>query len=622
MPTYTYQRPDDERYEVDANASSFVPFLTLANQKALRETRHVGASWRCARPDVAFSTHPRAWWGMAFVVPLYPGATTLNVTVAVSCTDVNGSARIAIEGRVSAAQTVTAGGTVQFLTFLVPTPNVQAPRDAYATIQFRSGIGSTTGTLTVHGSNGPNRVTISGSGGSAVPAATHVALRAEDSARPEGEDTQWHEGYYYAGSFTGSTNHSYRVWPSVSVDDSLTNNGKFASFPLTQFNLRSHAFWLSGVDTSDLVPEDNVRPGVPVYSADLVALHREHLEMYSARRPVALRDYRLGNQGCVAGALTWAVMAEALGVSGDAVCLTLPGYGELDTRAATVDFAMDTSSATVDDFPTDPDNVTAADSRGTAQAGAAEYWSRDSLEDGGTLVAFGLRYILSATAWGARDLMHLDPGPSDLDRMVPVRIANAGYYAWLGDDNRPYQTTGVYVTAAQVRSVRALDYVTIPSSTAVLPGELIRGKTTPYEGPAVLKSGGEDVQTDCLRVLYSSLAPSLGVTFDGSSTTWIDYLVIHTSPAFGGQVLASAAGYNVSVRFDVYDTSGTPVDDVPVTMPNTLSFSIAVEGTLQLANDTTYYVKVTATWYEEPSGLAPIREAPRLQAIRLRERLS
>jgi hypothetical protein len=171
-----------------------------------------------------------------------------------------------------------------------------------------------------------------------------------------------------------------------------------------------------------------------------------------------------------------------------------------------------------------------------------------------------------------------------------------------------------------VRSVRALDYATIPSSTAVLPGELIRGKTTEYDGPGVLKTGGEDVQTDCLRVLYSSLAPSFGVTFDDSATTWIDYLVIHTSPAFGGQVLAGAVGANVSVRFDVYDTSGTPVDDVTVTMPNTRSFSTAVEAGLQLADDTTYYVKVTATWYEEPEFANS--EAPRLQAIRLRERLS
>ena len=619
MPTHTYIRPDDERVDPGENASSFVPRLHIDNQKALRETRHVGGSWRCAAQSQAFSTHPRAWWGTAFAVPLYPGATTLNVTVALSCTVADGSVRVAIEGRESAAQTVTAGAGVTYLTFSVPSPSVQAPRDAFATIQFRSGMTAASGTTTIQGGEG-NDLTISGGGSSAAPTAQHFAFRAPDADRPVGEDAQWHEGYYYAGTlYDGIVRHGYRVWPAISADSSLESGGKLAAYPLTQFLLQSYAFWLSGLDATDLVPESNVAPGLPIYSADLATLQREHAAMYEARIPIAMRDYRRGSGGCVVGALNWSVVAEQYAPSvADAVCLTLPGYGDLETRVGSPPLSMDGTSPA--SFPVDPGVVEDLESMGTVSTGLA-VGMRKSADDTGTLVAFGIRY--SPSYWGGRDLMHLSGGGgSDLDRMIPVRLSDVGRYAYLGDDNRPYATTGIYVTAAQARTVRTYTPQLLPSSTAVLPGEIVRGKTGTYDGPAEISASGFAVFQSCLRVLYSSLAPSTGFTFTASATTWIDYLVIRTSEITSittpseTQVRATVVGKNVVVTVAVYTLAGSLVDDAVLGGLPTAAFSVATDN-LTLAPATTYRVKVTVTWGSDP-GLNVLAE-PQLQALTLNE---
>ena len=619
MPTYTYIRPDDERVEPGESANSFTPRLHIDNQKALRETRHVGGSWRCASQSLAFSTHPRAWWGTAFAVPLYPGATTLNVTVALSCTVADGSVRIAIEGRESAAQTVTEGAGVTYLTFAVPSPPVQAPRDAFATIQFQSGMTAASGTTTIQGGEG-NDLQVSGSGGSGAQTAQHFAFRAPDPDRPVGEDAQWHEGYYYAGTlYDGIVRHGYRVWPAISADSSLESGGKLAAYPLTQFLLQSYAFWLSGVDTTDLVPESNVAPGAPIYSADLVTLQREHAAMYEARVPIAMRDYSITLSGCVVGSLGWSVVADQYVPSGaDAVCLTLPGRGDLETRVGSPPLSMDGTSPA--SFPVDPDVVEDLESIGTVSTGFVGGMRR-SADDTGTLVAFGIRYF--PDYWGGRDLMHLSGGGgSDLDRMIPVRLNDVGRYAYLGDDNRPYSTRGVYITAAQARTVRTYSPRDLPSSTAVLPGEIVRGQTGDYDGPAEISASGLAVFTGCLRVLYSSLRSSAGVTFTASSTTWIDYLVIRTSEITAivdpteTQVRATVVGKNVEVTVSVYTLAGSLVDDVVLGGLPTAAFSVA-QDSVSLEPATTYRVKVTVTWKEDPE--LNVLAEPQLQAFTLQE---
>lgn len=640
MPTYTYTRPDISRTEVTENASSFVPHLTRENQKALRETRHVGASWRCARPDVPFSTHPKAWWGLAQLVPVYPGATTLNAVIAVSATAADGLVRIGNgAGRWSAAQTVTAGAGVTFLTFSVPIAPAQSQRDDFLTVEFRSGMAAASGTTTIQGGEG-NDVRVSGTGSSAAPSATHFAFRAPDGDGPDSEAGEWHEGYYYAGTLhDGVVQHGYRVWPEVSTNSALIDGGKFATYPLTQFLLRSCSWWLSGVDVTDLTPAANTAPGAPIYSADLVSLHREHADLFDNRRQVAPTDYRIGNDGCVAGSIAWSVVGEAFAMSSagggnvvgyEAVGLTLPGRGELSTRWAAWDTGMDTSAVAISDYPTDAANVLEIQSVGATQTGRAEglppRGGRRSLEDGGTLVAFALGYS-NQVAWGGRDLMHLAPGAPDLSRMVPVRLAvtseddaySAASLAWLGDDLRPYSSTRVYMTAAQMRVIRAYPRE-IPASTAVLPGELIRGETTNHDGPLALRTGGLDVLQYCLRVLWSSSQPGAG--FNASATVWADYVAIRTSQAYDGDCFVRVCGANVDVTVAVYTTAGVLVDSVTVAVDSLATFSAETSTALDLAADTTYYAKVTVTWHEEPGVGFAIQHAPRLQAITLYEQFT
>jgi hypothetical protein len=219
--------------------------------------------------------------------------------------------------------------------------------------------------------------------------------------------------------------------------------------------------------------------------------------------------------------------------------------------------------------------------------------------------------------------MHLSGGGgSDLDRMIPVRLSDVGRYAYLGDDNRPYAARRVYITAAQARTVRTYSPRDLPSSTAVLPGEIVRGQTGDYDGPAEISASGLAVFTDCLRVLYSSLAPSLGVTFTASSTTWIDYLVIRTSEITAivdpteTQVRATVVGKNVEVTVSVYTLAGSLVDDVVLGGLAPAAFGVA-QDSLLLEPATTYRVKVTVTWGEDPE--LNVLAEPQLQAFTLQE---
>jgi hypothetical protein len=314
----------------------------------------------------------------------------------------------------------------------------------------------------------------------------------------------------------------------------------------------------------------------------------------------------------------------------EAVGLTLPGRGELSTRWAAWDTGMNTSTVAISDYPTDAANVLEIQPVGATQTGRAEglppRGGRRSLEDGGTLVAFALGYS-NQVAWGGRDLMHLAPGAPDLSRMIPVRLAvtseddaySAASLAWLGDDLRPYSSTRVYMTAAQMRVIRAYPRE-IPASTAVLPGELIRGETTNHDGPLALRTGGLDVLQYCLRVLWSSSQPGAG--FNASATVWADYVAIRTSQAYDGDCFVRVCGANVDVTVAVYTTAGVLVDSVTVAVDSLATFSAETSTALDLAADTTYYAKVTVTWHEEPGVGFAIQHAPRLQAITLYEQFT
>ena len=124
MPTYSFVDLDDERCLPGANASALGPLRCLANQRYLRENRHVGTGVKCSATP--FSTHPKAWWGFPQLVPVYRGAQTLKVQIAVEANNEDGLVRLECNGIVSSssrplklAYMFALLGSVPFILFLV-----------------------------------------------------------------------------------------------------------------------------------------------------------------------------------------------------------------------------------------------------------------------------------------------------------------------------------------------------------------------------------------------------------------------------------------------------------------------------------------------------------------------
>jgi len=606
MPTYTFTDLDDERCLPDASASTFVPEMVLANQRYLRENRHVGASVKCG--GGVFSTHPKAWWGVPILVPTYPGCESLNVTIAVAAFDEDGLVRLSVNGTSGTPVAVTADAGEQFVNLSVPL--FGTGDNVRATLEFQSAIVSGSGVSLSLSSGLIDRNNVSGGFSGVSYGVIHRAFRMESNYSEEDRE-QWHEGYRYAGQVTMF---GLRVWPAVEVTQFARNGDAIGTKPtiytLTQFRLYGYTWWLDGDDVTDLVPPETIRPGQPIYAQGLQRLHlatqgilRQRVHVLSQNLPngVSARQNFAGSAG---------YSPRVVGVTGYRACgllVPLPF-----SRSLTWQTAEDNTSSAAE--PTDPPAYTAVASGPEIPANEANARSRRRAEDPGTLPLFS--FSNNGFGWGARDLIHCAPGGNDVDRLTE-------YNAEIGinddDGNRIFED---YVAAAvgqgysaptyspQIREVRnGINY--LEGSTAIAPGEIIRGNTQPSiggpRGPGQLAVDVRNARSRCQRMLVNLPRPSSAQSGGTSDTeTYYGITPFRTSPESSRFLDIQLVGMNVTAHVNFYDTSGTLLVTEDFAVGNASSYdSVFTSADLSatLASDTTYYITITGECTATPSGL-------------------
>lgn len=428
----------------DRNASSFAGVTTRNNIVGLRRDRHVGASWTGTqyagtRPH---STHPYAWWGTAFFAHVYPGATTLRVTVHVTGSVADGKVRLSCGGRVSAESTVTAG-TTEFISLSVALPDVGSRQRIRAAIEWQSGIGASAGTVTVLSWQGIN-ATIEASGASpAVPgtgvwSARHQCMIAASASAAEKD--QWARGYYYLGASvtaaTGGDTRVTKIWPAVDgmsgIDSSSAHDANV--YNLTQFVL--HGYTVDVTGDGARVPtaaESNYYTGQDIYAADIYALHRLAAEVYETRVHVAMLAGVPGNAGNsqAFGRDNGLVCDALIEARADTVALE---FGALAAPLSAGDAAVQWSIDASGRGGASGSYVTSHTMRLDPESTAIGRGMRAGVSAQGTLPALGA----SIPTWGGRDLAHCAPGDSDIYRMqlVSSRLNLTGESWVVGDSYR------------------------------------------------------------------------------------------------------------------------------------------------------------------------------------------
>ena len=616
MPTYTYTRLQEVRCDPDENASALVPNRCLQNLKFLIENRHPGAGFLGTPSTRAFSTHPRAWWGFPLAVPASRGATTLKVALALEAFTIDGSVRITCNGSTGATQTVTAGAGVQWVTCSVDYGN--ANRESVGTIQFQSAVdtGSST-SLTVNSGTGNQREIASFGASTGI---VHKVMHFPSADANENDQRAWHGGYRHIGyTHHGAGGNYVRHWPSAENETWADNgdpNKKPQMYDITSFKLYGFTWWLEGAEVGDIVREDQIRPGLPVVAAHLQDINDATREILRSRTYVSMANQAFDDLGSIVSTMGSTVRV------GHAV---LPGGAQSSTTAyEAVGWVLptgptnksykwrSTSGSSADDaLPVVADDVDAMD---VPSPTYPNYQARTSLESAGTLPRFAIRRS-TRVGYASGDLLHLAPGPSDLDRLQfvsttvnvssPSELANENYIecgVLTGGDISP-------IWGGQIRQRRE-DLGPLDGSTAVQAGEVIRGNTggAVANGPARLVRNIHDAKDDTTRALISFRywgVETIEATSTVSPVTFVARAPIRTSPEIAGNVFQfTVIAVNLALTIDVYDTSDTLIatDTVSTTGSAQQYGTVTTSATLSasLSSDSTYYLKLSGVCITTP----------------------